>query len=67
MTIYERFLKYVSFPTTSDENNENCPSTEGQRVLANELCGELLELGLTDDEREKIAYKNALGILEKNL
>lgn len=26
-----------------------------------------LELGLTDDEREKIAYKNALRILEKNL
>lgn len=26
-----------------------------------------LELGLTDDEREKIAYKNALRILEENL
>ena len=48
MTVYERFLKYVSYPTTSDENNEKCPSTEGQRVLANELCKELLEIGLTD-------------------
>lgn len=48
MTVYERFLKYVSYPTTSDENNENCPSTEGQRVLAEELCRELLEIGLTD-------------------
>ncbi len=48
MTVYERFLKYVSYPTTSDENNENCPSTEGQRVLANVLCQELLDLGLTD-------------------
>ena len=43
MTVYERFLKYVSYPTTSDENNENCPSTEGQRVLAQELCRELLD------------------------
>jgi di/tripeptidase len=33
MTVYERFLKYVSYPTTSDENNPCCPSTEGQRVL----------------------------------
>ena len=48
MTIYERFLKYVSFPTTSDENNENCPSTEGQMVLAKELAKELIELGVTD-------------------
>ena len=48
MTVYERFLKYVSYPTTSDENNENCPSTENQRVLANVLCQELLDLGLTD-------------------
>ena len=42
MTVYERFLKYVSYPTTSDENNENCPSTENQRVLANELCREYI-------------------------
>ena len=48
MTVAERFLKYVSYPTTSDENNENCPSTEGQRVLAMELCRELLEMGIAD-------------------
>ena len=48
MTVYERFLKYVSYPTTSDENVETCPSTSGQTVLAKELCKELFELGLTD-------------------
>ena len=48
MTVYERFLKYVSYPTTSDESVENCPSTSGQMVLAKELCKELIELGLTD-------------------
>ncbi len=56
MTVYERFLKYVSYPTTSDENNENCPSTEGQRVLANVLCQELLDLGLTDARVDAHGY-----------
>ena len=56
MTVYERFLKYVSYPTTSDENNEKCPSTEGQRVLANELCRELLELGISDARVDENGY-----------
>ena len=56
MTVYERFLKYVSYPTTSDENNEKCPSTEGQRVLAEELCRELLEIGLTDARVDANGY-----------
>ena len=56
MTVYERFLKYVSYPTTSDENNENCPSTEGQRVLANVICEELLGLGLTDARVDANGY-----------
>ena len=56
MTVYERFLRYVSYPTTSDENNENCPSTENQRVLAKELCHELLELGLSDARVDANGY-----------
>ena len=56
MTVYERFFKYVSYPTTSDENNEKCPSTEGQRVLANVLCQELLELGLADARVDENGY-----------
>lgn len=56
MTVYERFLKYVSYPTTSDENNEKCPSTEGQRILANVLCEELLELGLTNARVDENGY-----------
>ena len=56
MTIYERFLKYVSFPTTSDENNECCPSTENQRVLANYLREELLSLGLEDARVDENGY-----------
>ena len=60
MTVYERFLKYVSYPTTSDENNECCPSTEGQRVLANELVKELLELGLSDARVDENGYVYAI-------
>ena len=56
MTIYERFLKYVSYPTTSDENNECCPSTEGQMVLAKELVKELLELGVADARVDEHGY-----------
>ena len=56
MTVYERFLRYVSYPTTSDENNENCPSTENQRVLAKELCRELSELGLSDARVDTNGY-----------
>ena len=56
MTIYERFLKYVSYPTTSDENNECCPSTEGQMVLAKEFVKELLELGVTDARVDEHGY-----------
>ena len=56
MTIYERFLKYVSYPTTSDENNENCPSTEGQMVLARELVKELIEIGVADARVDEHGY-----------
>ena len=56
MTVYERFLKYVSYPTTSDENNPACPSTENQRVLARELVEELLEIGLTDAHVDEHGY-----------
>lgn len=56
MTVYERFLKYVSYPTTSDENNPACPSTEGQRVLANALARELLELGIPDAHVDEHGY-----------
>ena len=56
MTVYERFLKYVSYPTTSDENNECCPSTEGQMVLARELVKELLKIGVADARVDENGY-----------
>lgn len=51
MTVQDRFLKYVSYWTTSDENNmtdtgERIPSTERQFDLGRVLKQELLDLGL---------------------
>ena len=48
MTIVERFLKYVSFCTTSDENTGMTPSTPGQMEFAKYLAGELKSIGLSE-------------------
>jgi len=48
MSITERFLKYVSIWTTSDEESTTCPSTSRQLDLARYLEQELRELGLQD-------------------
>ena len=46
MTVIERFLKYVSFDTQSDENSGATPSTPKQMVFAQYLKTELEALGL---------------------
>jgi len=48
MNVSERFLKYVSFGTNSDEESPACPSTESQLVLGRYLAQELEEIGLTE-------------------
>lgn len=48
MGIVERFLKYVSFCTTSDENTGMTPSTPGQLEFAKYLAEELKSIGLTE-------------------
>ena len=56
MNITERFLKYVSFPTMSDENSETCPSSAKQLALSRFLADELTALGLTDVELDEHGY-----------
>ena len=41
MSVLERFLKYVSYGTNSDEDSDSCPSTASQLVLGRELAREL--------------------------
>lgn len=52
MTAKERFLKYVKYETTSDENSSSFPSTEGQKVLLKKLKNELESFGLKADMDE---------------
>ena len=47
-TVTERFLKYVSFDTMSDEFSETCPSTDKQKLLGAALVEEMKEMGITD-------------------
>ncbi len=56
MSTTERFLKYVTYETTSDENSETCPSTASQKVLGAALAEELLAVGLTDAHMDANGY-----------
>ena len=54
--VVQRFLKYVTFDTTANPNNSNCPSSEGERVFANYLVEELKSLGLEDAHVDENSY-----------
>lgn len=61
MELKERFLKYVSFDTRSDEASETFPSTEKQKVLLQYLVDEMKSLGLTEVEMDEHGY--AMGTI----
>lgn len=54
-TVSERFLRYVTFDTQSDEGSGTCPSTEKQRHFGAVLVKEMQEMGISD------AYMDADG------
>ena len=56
MTVIERFLKYVTFDTQSDESTGVTPSTPKQMVCAQYLKTELEELGLKDISLDENGY-----------
>ena len=56
MTIIERFLKYVGFCTTSDEQTNMTPSTPGQMEFAEYLKKELIQIGLQEVELDSNGY-----------
>ncbi len=56
MDIVERFLKYVSFDTQSDENSGVTPSTPKQMVFAQYLKEELQSLGLEEITLDENGY-----------
>lgn len=56
MKAYERFLKYVSVWTTSDETSETVPSADRERVLAKMLAEEMKEMGIEDARADEKGY-----------
>ena len=56
MTLVERFLKYVSFDTQSNEESGTTPSTPGQMVFAKYLKEELETLGLEEVSLDDNGY-----------
>ncbi len=56
MNITDRFLKYVTFLTTSDENTGMNPSTPGQMIFAQYLAQELKAIGLQEVDLDKNGY-----------
>lgn len=56
MNIKDRFLKYVSFWTTSEDEKDVIPSTDRQFLLADELAAELKDLGLEKVIRDEHCY-----------
>ena len=46
MTALDRFLRYVTYDTRSDEHSDAAPSTEKQRILGQVLAEELSQMGL---------------------
>ena len=55
-TVTERFLRYVSFDTQSDEASETCPSTDKQTVLGAALVEEMKAMGITDAHMDENGY-----------
>ncbi|SES13217.1 peptidase T [Lachnobacterium bovis] len=55
-TVEERFLKYVSYWTTSDENSNTTPSSKREFTLAKVLEQELNDLGLSNVKLDDKCY-----------
>lgn len=64
MNITERFLKYVSYDTRSEDDAAVIPSTEKQFALAHAVAEELKRIGLTDVKVDGHCY--VYGTLEAN-
>ncbi|MBR3949569.1 MAG: peptidase T [Oscillospiraceae bacterium] len=55
-SVTERFLKYVSFDTMSDEASPTCPSTAKQKLLGAAIVEEMKEMGISDAFMDEHGY-----------
>ena len=56
MTVIERFMDYVTYETTSDEQSSTCPSTACQKILGQRLAEDLRAVGLSDAAMDENGY-----------
>lgn len=56
MNVIDRFLKYVSFDTASDEFSATCPSTPKQKLLGAALVEEMKAMGIDDAFMDENGY-----------
>ena len=63
--VHDRFFRYISFDTASDDDAKGCPSTPGQWVLGRALVEEMLELGIKDARIDEHCY--VYGTLPANV
>ena len=54
--VEKRFLRYVSYETTSDESSEDCASTANQKVLGAAIVEEMLSMGIQDARMDENGY-----------
>ena len=67
-TVVDKFLKYVTIDTQSDEDSTTSPSTEKQKDLARLLVGELKDMGASDvrmDEEYGYVYATIPSTLKE--
>ena len=55
-TVSERFLRYITFDTQSDEFSPTCPSTAGQRTFGAALVAEMQAMGIEDAHMDEDGY-----------
>ena len=55
-SVTDRFLRYVSFDTQSDDTSETCPSTAKQRTLGAAIVEEMKEMGITNPFMDENGY-----------
>ena len=63
--VVERFLRYITYDTQSNEESNTTPSTEGQMIFARALKKELEEIGLKEVSLDEKGY--LMATLESNL
>ena len=56
MKVEERFLKYVTYHTTSNEESVTVPSTDRQKIFGQALVKEMKELGISDAKMDENGY-----------